>query len=84
MNRGAEEGHSERTELGMGVRRRREGEKVRASEDIATGGSRGSKGVSRACESPNGTHASFDKLSERIYMVMSHSKPALHDLHNIT
>lgn len=33
----------------------------------------GSKGVSRACESPNGTHASFDKLSEHMYVVMSHS-----------
>lgn len=67
-----------------GWRRRREEAKVRALEDIPTGGSRGSKGVSRACESPNGTHASFDKLSEHMYVVMSHSNLALRDSHNIT
>lgn len=69
-----------------GRRRRREEAKVRASEDIPTGGAAhvGSTGVSRACESPNGTHASFDKLSEHMYVVMSHSNLALHDSHNIT
>lgn len=37
----------------------------------------GPKGVCRACESPNGTHASFDKLSEHMYVVMSHSNLAI-------
>lgn len=63
----------------------REREKVRASEDIPTERLTWvGRGERRACESPNGTHASFDKLSEHMYMVMSHSNLVLHNSHNIT